>query len=165
MGALFRRREIATEPTGKHICRKAMSSTPRICPMRKLTAVIAALGLLGSTSLVPAFAASASGGIEQADLSSAAKKKAKKAKTAKKAKRGAKAMPQPRPQKQGAVNATDLSAAAKKKKAKKSRAKKPEKQSILGATDLSAATSKKKAKAKKRAAPKKTGAIYYRIAA
>ena len=74
--------------------------------MRKLTALVAALGLLGTTSLTPVFAAPATdAGVAKIDLS-AAKKKAKKSK--------AKA-------KKTSELSTDLSAA--KKKAKKSKAK------------------------------------------
>ena len=47
--------------------------------MRKLTAIIAALGFLGSTSLTPVFAAPVPGTIVKSDdLSTAGKKKKKK---------------------------------------------------------------------------------------
>lgn len=110
--------------------------------MRKLTAVAAALGLLGAAVLTPVFAAPASDGAAQNDVTAPAKPK--KAKTSK-AKKGAKA---------------------------KAKTKKPEVEkqgSQLGSTDLSAAKKKKgkKAKAKKSAAPKEksSGVIFYRVAA
>ena len=46
--------------------------------MRKLTAIIAALGFLGSTSLTPVFAAPVPGTVVKSDDLSAAKKKKKK---------------------------------------------------------------------------------------
>ncbi|MFL5089497.1 MAG: hypothetical protein ACJ8D7_03905 [Xanthobacteraceae bacterium] len=46
--------------------------------MRKLTAIIAALGFLGSTSLTPVFAAPVPGPVVKSDDLSAAKKKKKK---------------------------------------------------------------------------------------
>jgi hypothetical protein len=110
--------------------------------MRKLTAIIAALGLLASTSLTPVYAGATSTdtGVKSDDLS-AAKKKAKKAK-----------------KKKSELAVTDLSAAKKKaKKAKKAKKKKSE----LAVTDLSAAAKKKAKKAKKKA----SNEILYRIAA
>ena len=73
--------------------------------MRKLIAIVAAIGFIGSTTLSPVTAAPASQGVVKSDDLSAAKKGAKK-KKAKKAE----------------LISTDLSAAkkgAKKKKAKK----------------------------------------------
>ena len=55
--------------------------------MRKLTAIIAALGFLATTSLTPVFAAQAIDTPAKSDDLSAAKKKAKKAKKAKKRRR------------------------------------------------------------------------------
>ena len=72
--------------------------------MRKLIAIIAAIGFIGSTSLPSMNAAQAKPGVAKSDdLSAAAKKKAKK--KAKKAE----------------VTVTDLSAAAKKKAKKKAK--------------------------------------------
>jgi hypothetical protein len=112
--------------------------------MRKLTAVVAALGLLGTASLTPVFAAPADDGAAKTDA--AAPAKPKKA-TASKAKKGTKAKA--------------------KTKTKKPEAEKDKSQ--LGSTDLSGAKKKgKKAKAKKPAEPakeKSSGLIVYRIAA
>lgn len=60
--------------------------------MRKLTAIVAALGLLGTATLTPVLAAPASDGVTKTDFSSA-KKKAKKSKHKKmKMKKGMKGM-------------------------------------------------------------------------
>ena len=54
--------------------------------MRKLIAVIAAIGFIGSTTLSPVIAAQATPGVAKSDeFSAAAKKKGKKAKKSKKA--------------------------------------------------------------------------------
>ena len=69
--------------------------------MRKLIAIIAAIGFIGSTTLSPVLAAQATPGVAKSDeFSAAAKKKGKK--SAKKAKKAE-------------LIATDISAAAKKK--------------------------------------------------
>jgi hypothetical protein len=74
--------------------------------MRKLTAIIAALGFLGTTSLTPVFAAPVVGtAVKSDDLSTAEKKKSTKAK----------------PKKKGAEAITiqdEMTAASEKKKAK-----------------------------------------------
>ena len=80
--------------------------------MRKITAIIAALGFLGTTMLTPV-AAATSEGIAKSDDFSAAKKKAKKKKAKKKAKKDA------------ALVSSDLSAAKKKKAKKKAKKKTP----------------------------------------
>ena len=77
--------------------------------MRKLTAIIAALGFLATTSLTPVYAAQAFDTPAKSDDLSAAKKKAKK--KGKKAKKTAEL-----------TIADDLSAAKKKKKKAKKKA-------------------------------------------
>src|SRR4051812_13785280 len=103
--------------------------------MRKITAIITALGFLSSTMLTPVVAATVSGVTKTTDEFSAEGKKAKKKKTKKKKAKKKKA--KKAPAKTTALT-TDLSAAKKKKKKKKDDAM--EKKSEFGsATDLSAA--------------------------
>ena len=104
--------------------------------MRKLIAILAAIGFIGTTTLSPVLAAQATPGVAKSDDLSAAKKKAKKK------------------SKKAELTVTDLSAA--KKKAKK-KAKKAE---LTNVTDFSAAKKKAKKKAKKA-----ENVILYRIAA
>jgi hypothetical protein len=92
--------------------------------MRKLTAIIAALGLLGSTSLIPVAAAPAGDTVVKSDDFSAAKKKKKKMKKAKKAKKSKKKMSE-------IVANDDFSAMAHEKKAKKKAKKKKKADAVI----------------------------------
>ncbi|HEY0569584.1 MAG TPA: hypothetical protein VGD13_15865 [Xanthobacteraceae bacterium] len=126
--------------------------------MRKLTAIIAALGFLGATSLTPVLAASPTdnGSVEFSAQKKAKKAKRVKVKTAKK-------------RTADLQISQDLSA---QKKAKRAKAKRPRAKAkaaeVQTIGDLSAQKKNaKRAKAKKPGskAKAKSAAIYYRIAA
>jgi hypothetical protein len=128
--------------------------------MRKLTAIIAALGFLGTTSLTPVLAAAP---IDNGSVELSAQKKIKKAKRAK--------VKIVKKRKAAELQVSqDLS--AQKRKAKRAKVKKPRAKAktaemqIIG--DLSAQKKKsKRVKAKKPGskAKAKSAAIYYRITA
>jgi hypothetical protein len=126
--------------------------------MRKLTAIIAALGFLGATSLTPVLAASP---IDTGSPELSAQKKLKKAKRVK---------VQTVKKRKAAELQFSQDVSAQKKKAKRAKVKKPRAKAksaevqIIG--DVSA--QKKKAKRAKKPGSKakaKSAAIYYRIAA
>jgi hypothetical protein len=121
--------------------------------VRKLTAIVAALGFLASTNLTPVWAAPATGtGFKSDDLSAAKKKKpAAKKKYAKK-------------KMSELTLSSDFSAAKKKKPTKKKYAKKKKMGELTLSSDLSAAKKKKKP-AKKGKKKMGENVILYRIAA